>query len=137
MSLPDSPQTRFDVVREGLNDEVGRSDKSAWDALHEIELSYTAAIAQRDRYRKAHARLEEQVETWKAVLFNRDEELKALQSKYDALWQEQEHPFDKTEYDRLFEQQQRYERALRRIRDWDGFRHTGEVRDLAGGTLDG
>lgn len=32
-----------------------------------------------------------------------EEQLEALQEKYDALWQEIEHPFDKSEYDRMFE----------------------------------
>lgn len=41
-----------------------------------------------------------------------EEQHEALQQKYDALWQEQEHPFDKAEYVNLFEQLEAAREAL-------------------------
>lgn len=40
-------------------------------------------------------------------------------------------------YAQLAAENEAYRDALERIRDWRGFRHTGEVRDCAGSVLQG
>ena len=56
-----------------------------------------------------------------AAILRRDEEIKRLIERYDALWQEQEHPFDKSEFDRLREQHDRWKTvALNKTTEVDG-----------------
>lgn len=105
--------SRFDLVREGLQDEVGRSDKKAWHALEEIELSYTAVVAQRDRYRSAHARLEEQVSTAEEQERLAKEVIEGMKRTRDTILKRERQK--QSELTRLKEQLETYEKALRLI----------------------